>query len=79
MATCLVLAWNTGLTDKYVAPMLSHQSFGGLGRGTLSSWRREQSQNNSVAVLATDLYSASVEGLDTVGCFLELQEIKWKA
>jgi hypothetical protein len=56
--------------------MLSHQSFGGLGRETPSSWRREQSQSNYAAVLATNLYSASVEDLDTVGCFLELQEIK---
>jgi hypothetical protein len=29
-------------------------------------------------VLATDLYSASVEERETVGCFLELDEIKFE-
>jgi len=30
----------------------------------------------TVVALATDLFSASILDLDTVGCFLELQEIR---
>jgi len=56
--------------------MLSHQSFGGVGSGMPGSWRREHIQINSAGVIATDLYSASVEDLETVGCLRELQEIK---
>mgnify|MGYP007070156726 CR=1 FL=1 len=56
--------------------MLSHQSFGGLGRETPTSWRREQSQSNSAVVLATNLYSASVEDRETVACFLVFQEMR---
>jgi hypothetical protein len=56
--------------------MLSHQSFGGVGSGMTSSWRRERIQINSAVVLATDFYSASVEDLETIGCLQELQEIK---
>jgi hypothetical protein len=42
--------------DRQVAPMLSHQSFGGVESVTPSSFRREQIQSNSAAVLAIDLY-----------------------
>lgn len=59
-----------------VAPMLSHQRFGGVESVTPSSLRREQIQSKSAAVLAIDLYSAFVEDRETIGCFL-LQEIKF--
>jgi hypothetical protein len=48
-----------------------------LGEGKPSSCRSFRTHITSVVALATDLYSASVEDLDTVACFLALQEIKF--
>jgi len=52
--------------------MLSHHSFDGEDSFNPRSRRRDWIQSNSVAVLAMDLYSASVDDRETVGCFLEL-------
>jgi hypothetical protein len=48
-----------------------------LGEGTPSSCRSFRTHITSIVALATDLYSAAVEDLDTVACFLALQEIKF--
>jgi hypothetical protein len=62
--------------DRQVAPILSHRIFGGPDSVRQNSLRRERIQSNSAAVLATDLYSTSVEDLETVGYLRELHEIK---
>jgi hypothetical protein len=56
----LVRAWKMGFIDRYVAPMLSHQSFGGEDSLIPRSRRRDWIQSNSAAVLVTDLYSNNV-------------------
>lgn len=53
----------------YVAPMLSHHSFGVEVREIPSSKSSALIQRSSTVVLATDLYSASVEDCETVGFF----------
>ena len=67
---------NTGFTDKYVAPMLSHQRRATGEWATPSSHRRVWAQIISAVALAKDLYSASVLDLETVACLRALQEIK---
>lgn len=67
--------WSTRFEHKYVAPTLSHSRRGGSTTGTLSSWRRFLSHINSVVAVATTLYSASVEDLATVHCFLDNHDI----
>lgn len=65
--------------DKYVVPKLSHHSVGALVKKKnffLSSFKRDFIYKISQVVLATDLYSASVEDLATVGCFLDPYEIR---
>lgn len=57
-----------------MAPRLSHQSVAADGLHTLSSL--SNIQMISAVALAIALYSASVLDLETVACFLELQEIK---
>jgi hypothetical protein len=52
ISSCLVRAWKTGLEDKYVAPILSHQRIGGLGAEMPSSWRRDRSLVISATALA---------------------------
>jgi hypothetical protein len=64
--------------DKYVAPMLSHHNFGVDVRETPSSRRRAVIHISYAVVLATGLYSASVEDRETIGCLLELQEIRFE-
>jgi hypothetical protein len=58
--------------------MLSHHSFGGEYSFSLRSRRRDWIQSNFAAVLAMDLYFASVADRETVGCFLELHEVKFE-
>jgi len=58
--------------------MLSHHNFGVDVRETPSSRRRAVIHRSSAVVLATDLYSASVEDRETVGCLRELQEIRFE-
>ena len=65
-----------GLADKYVAPKLSHQSRALAGCGIPNSVRSFYTHNISAVAFAKALYSASVEDLETVGCFLAVQEIK---
>ena len=48
---------------------------GMCGRNSLSSLNKVHSQASSTAVEAKARYSASVEELETVDCFLEDQEI----
>jgi len=57
-----------------VAPILSQNNMGAVGRETPSSLSKDWSQHKSAAVLAKALYSNSVLERETVGCFLELQE-----
>jgi hypothetical protein len=49
---------------------------GQVGSGRPKSQSREDTQLSLAAVLATDLYFASVEERATVFYFLELQEIR---
>jgi hypothetical protein len=58
--------------------MLSHHIFGGVESVRPSFLSRDRIQITSAAVLATDLYSDSVEDRETVGCLRELQEIKFE-
>ena len=44
---------------------------------TPSSPKSDSSQINSAVALANDLYSASVLDLETVACFLALQDIRF--
>ena len=74
---CLVLAWKTGFADKYFAPILSHHSLAALGQLILSSYSKIWIHITSAVALAIALYSDSVLDLDTVGCFLELQDTKF--
>jgi hypothetical protein len=54
---------------QYAAAMLSHYSFGVEAREIPSSRSSALIQSSSAVVLATDLYLASVEDWETVGCF----------
>jgi hypothetical protein len=65
------------LADKKVAPKLSHQRHGFFFSFTPSSLRRASTHINSVVAFARDLYSTLVLDLDTVACFLALQETKF--
>jgi hypothetical protein len=75
-STCFVRAWKTGLDDKYFAPILSHHNQGALGHGILNSSIRIWIHITSAVAFAIALYSASVLDLETVACFLALQDIK---
>jgi hypothetical protein len=56
--------------------MLSHQSWALRGDETCSSFNRVCIHMTSGVALAKVLYSASVLDLDTVACFLALQETR---
>jgi hypothetical protein len=73
----LVLSWNTGLAERYVAPILSHHNLANLGAFTPCSYNKVCTHITSIVALAKDLYSASVLDLDTVACFLALHDIKF--
>jgi len=67
---CFVRAWNTGLEAMAKALTLSHHIKGGVERKIPKSLRSIRIQYNSAAVEAKALYSASVDDLETVDCFL---------
>ena len=71
---CFVRARKTGLEAMAKALTLSHHNKGGLERKIPKS-RSIRIQNNSAAEDANALYSASVEDLETVDCFLADQVI----
>ena len=73
---CFVLEWNEGLAASITAERLSQRSSGVAGRGIPRSLRSKHSQVISEAVSKSDLYSASVELLEIVDCFLDDQEIR---
>jgi hypothetical protein len=64
------------LEERYVAPMLSHHSFGGLRMETPMCFRRDWIHKRSTVVFASDLYSDLVLERATFSCFLELQEMR---
>ena len=59
------------------APRLSHHKIGVHCCSTPSSLSKDSTHMASAAPFASALYSASVLDLETVGCFFELQEIKF--
>jgi calcineurin-like phosphoesterase family protein len=59
ISTCFVRAWKTGLEDKYVAPISSHQRMRGLDIEITSSYNKIFNPDNSV-VFASTLYSAPI-------------------
>lgn len=71
ISTCLVRAWKTGFAERYVAPILSHQSMGVFWGGIFSSVSNDWSQINSTETSDRSLYSASVDDRETVFCFLD--------
>jgi len=71
----LVLAREIGLKAKANAKTLSHQSIGGRDKYTPKFLRIVLIQHNSATAEAKALYSASVEDLAIVSCFLVDQVI----
>lgn len=67
--------WKTGFAQRNVAPTLSQKTNGGDGSMMPSSDRTLHTQFSSDAVLATALYSASVDDLATPLYFFDDQEI----
>jgi hypothetical protein len=74
---CLVRAWKTGLEDRYVAPMLSHQRTGGWFWEIPNSLSRDCTHIISAVALAIVVYSALVLLRDIVACLRALQAIKF--
>jgi hypothetical protein len=68
---CLVLAWKIGLTARNIAPRLSHHMTGRELHLIPNSESKELIQRSSVVAMAKLLYSASVDDLEIVACFLE--------
>ena len=73
---CFVLAWNTGLAERYVAPRLSHHRREVLDLLTPSSFNRVSIHITSAVAFARDLYSASVLERETVACFFAFQDMR---
>jgi hypothetical protein len=78
ISMCFVRAWNTGLEDWYVAPILSHQRVGLWDRCKPSSAAKNCNHWSSAAVSARALYSASVLLRATVAYCLLHQKIKFE-
>lgn len=77
-AMCLDLELITRFLHMKEAPTLSQRMIGGLGRVAWRSQRRCWIHNNSAAVYAKTLYSASVLDLATTRCLQEVQLIKFE-
>lgn len=73
---CLVLSWRTEFFEIYIAYMLSVNNNIGVGIFTCKSFKRVINQRIFAIVVAMDMYSDSIELLDTVGYFLDFQLIK---
>ena len=76
ISMCLVLACWTGLEAKDIEEALSHRILIGVETGTSKSLSRHLIQETSHVVSARDLYSASVEDLETTFCFLDCHEMR---
>lgn len=76
ISVCLVLSWKTGFAAIWRVALLSQNNKAGWSCEMVRSQRTETSQTSSQVVVAIVLYSASADDLDTVGCFLDFQEIK---
>jgi hypothetical protein len=74
---CFVLPWKTGLEDKYLAPILSHHTFAVWGLGIFNSYKSVCIHIISAVALANALYSDSILDLETVACFLALQDTRF--
>ena len=73
---CLVLSWKTGLFAIYITLVLLALRGVAPRIGIPSSWRRRRSQTIILLAEDMDLYSASAEDLETVACFLHVQEMR---
>ena len=69
---CFVLEWCTEFTHNDMVLRLLLQR-NGAGRGCIMSyWSKDFSHKILAMIVARLLYSASIDDLDTVGCFFEL-------
>jgi hypothetical protein len=59
-----------------VVPKLSHYIVGAFDTGNVSSLRRDEIHVSTATVIARLLYSAYVDDLDTVGCFIDDQDTR---
>ena len=75
MSICFILSWNTGFAAICKEALLSQYSFTGNFISIPNSLNIPINQITSATIDAKLLYSAAVELLDTVGCFLDFQEI----
>ena len=58
---CFIHEWNTGFSQRFVAPTLSQLITGGIDKETLTSVINEQIQLSFAILVATDLYLASID------------------
>ena len=75
MSMCFVLSWNTGFLAMCIALILSQCRRTGFKEVSCSSSNSLTSQVTSLAADAIALYSASLDDLETVSCFLDFQLI----
>ena len=73
---CFVHSWNIGLAGMWRADWLSQNNKAGCLCSISKSFNKLINHTNSHVALAIDLYSASIEDLETVHCFFDFQEIK---
>jgi hypothetical protein len=66
-----------GLEDKYLAPILSHQTFAVCGLEIFNSYNNVCMHIISAVAFASALYSDSVLDLDIVAYFLALHETEF--
>ncbi|KAI4320958.1 hypothetical protein MLD38_034389 [Melastoma candidum] len=76
ISRCLVRSWNTGFLLIWIMDLLSQYRGIGFFNVTPKSFSNVINHMTSAAVVATALYSASVELLATVVCFFDLQLTK---
>jgi hypothetical protein len=75
---CLVLAWNTRLAVRYLAPRLSHHNLAARGLLIYNSLRRICIHITLAVALARALYSDSVLDHDIVSCFHALHDTRFE-